>query len=165
MKPGVGKLTRRIAATRRVWRPGGEHLAILAPPDPLSPPAAEPVLLPLPSGFVDSPAPRSVLPREPFRLRGWALFPSGPPTRVDLWLGDLALGPARLGGHRSDVQGYYGFDGMIVEWEHVLDAELPQLTGEVTLRAVATGAAGERYELPPVAAFVAPVIEIRMRCS
>jgi D-inositol-3-phosphate glycosyltransferase len=154
MRPGIGKFTRRVAATRRVWSAGAAHLAMFAPP---APPAPE--LIPLPSGFLDAPRRGSVLPREPFMIRGWALFPSGAPTRVDLWLGETALGPARLGGYRPDVQSDYGDHGMIAEFEHLLDlGEWEGPPGEVLVRAVATGPDGERHELPPVVAHLAPVM-------
>jgi D-inositol-3-phosphate glycosyltransferase len=149
-------LTRRLAATRQVWRAGGAHMAMLTPPVPAPVPPAP---VPLPSGHIDAPAPGSVLPREPVTLRGWALFESGPPSRVELWIGDVALGPARLGGHRPDVQRLYGLDGLIAEWEHIVDlGELDELSGEVTVRAVAIGADGERQALAPVVAFVAPAL-------
>jgi D-inositol-3-phosphate glycosyltransferase len=161
MKPGRGKLTRRIEATARGWRPGADHLAMLPAAARPAPPAPAPELIPLPSGFLDAPVPGSVLAREPFIIRGWALFDTGAPTRVDLWLGDTPLGPARLGGYRPDVGSDYGDHGMISAFEHLLDlAECDEPPGEFLVRAVATGPEGERHELPPVVAHLAPVVEV-----
>ena len=164
----MGKLVRRLEATRRVWRPGGAYLALFEQPQPVAaapPPEAahaEPVPHPLPAGFVDFPTTGGVLPREPVTIHGWALFASGPATRVELWLGDTALGPARLGHYRPDVQLHYGLDGLIAGWEHIVDlGELAHPSGEVTVRAVATGGEGERHELASVVAFVAPDVERR----
>ncbi|MDQ2939926.1 MAG: glycosyltransferase family 4 protein [Actinomycetota bacterium] len=148
----MGKLTRRLVATRRVWRKGGAHIAVLERPVP--------DLIPLPSGYIDRPLQGGVLPRELVTIQGWALFPDGPPTRVEVWLGEVALGPARLGGPRPDVQGEYGLDGLVAGWELMVDLGLvPHLTGEVSIRAVATGPGRELHALPPVVAFVAPVME------
>lgn len=149
-------ISQRMQATRRVWRRGDDHL-VLVPPVPQVPAAIE---FPLPWGGIDDPIPGSVLPRGPAVICGWALFESGPPVRVDLWLGDVTLGPARLGGYRPDVQAAYGFDGTISHFEHVVDVEALGLEGEVTLRAIATGPAGERFELPSAVAFVAPEIAV-----
>jgi D-inositol-3-phosphate glycosyltransferase len=119
--------------------------------------------LALPSGFIDAPGPGDVLARGPMTLSGWALLPSGPPTRVELWLGDVALGPARLGGHRPDVAQHLGPDAMIAGWEHLVDvAGLDGLEGEVAVRALALGRDGERHELPPAVAFLAPAVRRRV---
>ncbi len=149
----MGKLTRRLAATRRVWRRGGAHNAMLEPPVPDA--------FPLPSGFIDRLPQGAVLPREPVTIQGWALCPDGPATRVEIWLGDVSLGPARLGCPRPDVEREYGLDGLVSGWELLVDlGQVPHLSGEVTIRAVATGAGGELHALPPIVAFVAPVMEL-----
>jgi len=149
----VGTLNRRVQATRRIWRPGDAYRAML----PAQADAA--AAFPLPWGGIDEPVPGSVWARGPVTICGWALFPSGPPVRVDLWLGDVALGPARLGGYRPDVAALYGFDGTIVHFEHVVDLGELELNGEAILRAVATGREGERHEPPAVAIYVAPCAE------
>jgi glycosyltransferase involved in cell wall biosynthesis len=151
----LGGIGRRVQASRRVWRRGDAHLALVSD----EPVVAAAVEFPLPWGGIDDPVPGSVLPRGPVAIGGWALFESGPPVRVDLSLGGVDLGPARLGGYRPDVEQAYGFDGTIAHFEHVVDVEELGLEGEVTLRALATGPAGERLELPPAVAFVAPAIE------
>jgi D-inositol-3-phosphate glycosyltransferase len=143
----LGGIGRRVRASAHARRNG----------DMPSLPAA--VEFPLPWGAIDEPDAGSVLPRGPVTIEGWALFASGPPVRVDLSLGGVDLGPARLGGYRPDVQLAYGFDGLITHFEHVVDVEELGLEGEVTLRAVATGPEGERFELEPAVAFVAPAIE------
>ena len=101
-----------------------------------------------------------MLPRELVTIQGWALFPNGPPTRVEVWLGEAALGPARLGCPRPDVQREYGLDGLVAGWELLIDLDqVPHPAGEVTIRAEAIGPGGELLALSPVVAFVAPVTE------
>ena len=154
MTPGMEKLTRRLVATRRVWQKGGADMAVLEP--------LVAGLNPLPSGYIDRPPQGGVLPRELVTIQGWALFPDGPPTRVEVWLNEVALGPARLGGPRPDVQCEYGLDGLVAGWELMLDLDLvPHLSGEVSIRAVATGPDGELHAMPPVVVFVAPVMELQ----
>jgi glycosyltransferase involved in cell wall biosynthesis len=111
----------------------------------------------LPGGHVDLPFADSVLPREPFIIRGWALFPSGPPTNVEVWLGEERLGAARLGGYRPDVHFATGLPfALISEWELVYDlGAWPGPHGHLRLRVVATGPDGERLELAPVTVRVA----------
>src|SRR6476661_3202346 len=105
----LGGIGRRVQASRRVWRRGDAHLALV----PDEPAVAAAVEFPLPWGGIDDPVAGSVLPRGPVAIGGWALFESGPPVRVDLSLGGVDLGPARLGGYRPDVAQAYGFDGTI----------------------------------------------------
>ncbi len=147
-------LTRRLQATRRVWRRNDDYMALI----PRSPTALADEF-PLPWGGIDTPPAGGVLPHGPAVITGWALFESGAPVRVDMWLGDVALGPARLGGYRPDVAAAYGFEGMITHFEHVIDVEALGVEGEATLRVVATGRGGETFELPGVVTFVAPAIE------
>jgi D-inositol-3-phosphate glycosyltransferase len=150
----MGKLTRRLKATLRVWRPGGAHLAMFPAP---APPVVEP---PLPAGAIDLPAPGSVLPRGPVVIRGWALLPEGFPSHVELWVGDVALGRARLGVSRPDLVAPYGSEGRVAGFEHAVDlGELIELSGDTTVRAVATGSEGDQHSLPPLYVHVAPVVE------
>jgi glycosyltransferase involved in cell wall biosynthesis len=106
----------------------------------------------LPGGHVDLPFADSVLPRKPVIIRGWALFPDGLPTRVEVSLGGEALGPARLGGHRPDVHVATGLPfALVCEWELVVDlGAWSGPHGDLRVRVVATGADGERLELDPV---------------
>jgi D-inositol-3-phosphate glycosyltransferase len=149
---GDGPIRRRIRATRRVWHGGPGHLAML--PDAL---AREPDAPELPGGHVDLPFADSVLPRAPLLIRGWAMFPAGLPTRVELWLGERYLGAARLGGHRPDLHHATGMPAALVsEWEHVVDlSSWDGPLGYLSLRTRATGPAGERVELEPVPVRVA----------
>jgi glycosyltransferase involved in cell wall biosynthesis len=148
---GRGAFRRRVVATRRIWRPGSEHLIFS---EALEPP---PKRLRLPAGYLDLPVADGMLPREPVLFRGWALFPSGPPTKVELWLGDTYLGRARLGDLRPDVQRATRMDlGMIAGFEHVLDlSSWKGGNGYHRVRALATGPRGERLELGPVITCVA----------
>jgi len=133
----------RLRATRRVWSFG------VTPNMPMLLPG------PLPGGThgkIDDPLRGA----EPYRgtlyVRGWALFPSGPPAQLDLWLGEHSLGRARIGLPRPDIEsrtgdplaGVCGFD---------MTADLSKLdldTGEAMLRALATSPHGEQHELPTV---------------
>lgn len=133
----------RLRATRRVWSFG------VTPNMPFLPPG------PLPGGAhgqIDEPRPGA----EPYRgtlyIRGWALFPSGPPAQLELWLGGQSLGRARVGLPRPDIEGRTG-DPLAGVSGFEMTADLSGLAleaGETTLRAVATNPHGEQHELPPV---------------
>jgi D-inositol-3-phosphate glycosyltransferase len=120
----------RLRATRQIWAPGK-----------------------VTRSWVDLPQPGALLPAGLFEIEGWALFPSGPPVRVEAWLDDLPLGPARLGMPRSDVRGAIDVPAADVcgfELSADLRAVGPPEGGEAVLRIVATGAAGETLQLDPV---------------
>lgn len=133
----------RLRATRRVWSFG------VTPDLPLLPPG------PLPGGTqgsIDDPLPGAEPHRGTLYVRGWALFPSGPPAQLDVWLDRQSLGRARTGLPRPDIEsrtgdplaGVCGFD---------MTADLSRLDlepGEAMLRAVATNPHGDRHELPLV---------------
>ena len=133
----------RLRATRRVWTFG------VTPNMPFLPPG------PLPGGVhgqIDEPRPEA----EPYRgtlyIRGWALFPSGPPAQLDVWLGGQSLGRARIGLPRPDIEGRTG-DPLAGVSGFEMMADLSEVglgPGEATLRAVATNPHGEQHELPPV---------------
>jgi D-inositol-3-phosphate glycosyltransferase len=152
VSPGRGGFRRRVEATRRVWRPGKAHLAML--PEWSDPRLRRPRI---PGGFMDLPFAGSELPRERVIFRGWALFPSGPPTKVELWLGDVPLGPARLGGERRDLLRATGMlSAMVSQFEHVVNfGPWSGPLRDLTLRVVATGPEGERFELEQVTLHVA----------
>jgi glycosyltransferase involved in cell wall biosynthesis len=139
-------IRRRIEATRRVWRRGGAHLAMV--PEAVAPPGPPA----LPGGHLDLPFAHSALPSEPVIFRGWALFPDGLPTKVEVWLGDESLGRARLGGHRPDVHLATGMKAALVaQFEHVFDmGAWSGQDGQLSVTVRATGPGGERIELPPV---------------
>jgi D-inositol-3-phosphate glycosyltransferase len=138
-------LRRRLGATRRLWfpTPGSES------PAPID-------CVVLPAGKLDIPGPGAELPRAPVSFEGWAMFRSGPAVRVELWLGDESLGRARLGLPRPDVHSVTaGPGGAVSGFAHTVNlAARPE--GELELRAVATGAAGERLELDSVRFRLAP---------
>jgi glycosyltransferase involved in cell wall biosynthesis len=123
---------------------------------PLAPKPARAVI----DGHLDVPATGRVLRRGAVTFHGWTLFPSGPVARVELWLGDRPLGPARLGLPRPDVcqaldlgpSEATGFE-LTANLESWADGD-----GETGLRAVATGSAGERLELGPLPLKVVPAI-------
>jgi D-inositol-3-phosphate glycosyltransferase len=121
-------------------------------------PLLEPRSLPAPiAGRLDPHVPEGRIRRAPARFSGWTFFPSGPASRVELWLGKEPLGRARLGLPRPDVARALG-----PEWRGATGFELvtnlerwPGKDGEASLRAVATGPAGERLELEQLALRIA----------
>ncbi len=133
----------RLRATRRVWTLG------VTPSMPFLPPG------PLPGGAhgqIDEPRPGAEPHRGTLYVRGWALFPSGPPAQLELWLGRKSLGRARIGLARPDIEGRTG-DPLagVSGFDMMADlSELDLKPGEATLRAVATNPHGERHELPPI---------------
>jgi D-inositol-3-phosphate glycosyltransferase len=101
-------------------------------------------------GSLDRPAPGSEV-GDVVSLGGWVLFEDGPTARVEAWLGESALGRARLGLPRPDVAAVReGPDAAVSGFE--LDAGIdPEGSGgEVLLRALATSVAGEQHEFEPV---------------
>lgn len=159
MKVGWSALRRRLKATAHVWRPGRGHLALLGgdSSDSLSPDAVEPAVEEtaeerLPRGSVDLPPAGTILAREPVSFRGWALFPSGPASKVELWLNGEPLGRARLGLPRPDVEQATGLSaGLVAGYEHVVDLDLCLGPAETAhLRVRATGPEGEDLNFPSV---------------
>jgi glycosyltransferase involved in cell wall biosynthesis len=102
-------------------------------------------------GALDAPLQPVRAGSEAVRIKGWALFPSGPTARIELWAGERPLGRARLGMPRPDIErmsenplaGTSGF-------ELTVGIDVPAGADRPLVRAVATGALGERHELPPV---------------
>jgi D-inositol-3-phosphate glycosyltransferase len=138
----------RLRATLRVWTPGASpDLPMIEPPP----------VVPGPKGSLDLPAGGPVLGRGPVTLHGWSRFPSGPTSRVEVWLGEQSLGRARIGVPRPDVSAALelapsealGFEltTNLIAW--------PGEDGEAELRATATSCAGERFEIEPLALKVA----------
>jgi len=122
-------------------------------------PLLEPKPLPVPAeGCLDAPAAGRLLRRGALAFRGWTAFPSGPARRVELWLGEEPLGRARLGLPRPDVGRARGWEpGAATGFELTANLESwPGENGVTSLRAVATGPAGERLELGPLALTIAP---------
>jgi D-inositol-3-phosphate glycosyltransferase len=107
---------------------------------------------PEPRGALDQPAPGSIVERGVVAIAGWALFPSGPTARVDLWLGGRPLGRARLGMHREDVRIASGNPlGRVSGFELIVNlAELPMGEGESSIRIGATCVDGTRLDLPEI---------------
>ncbi len=128
-REGWAKLRWRLGATLQVWAPGRFR-----------------------RGWIDSPHPGATIAGESFEVRGWTVFPSGPPVRVEAWLDDHELGRARLGVPRPDVR--RAIDTPVAEvsgFELVVDlAALDKPPEDAELRVVAFGAEGERLALGPV---------------
>ncbi len=143
----------RLRATRRIWRPGARpEMPLLEPePEPEPPDPAE-LVEPVPEGSIDLPLDGAIVPRAPITFHGWALFPSGPTARVEVWLGEESLGRARVGVPRPDVSQAADLSAEVAPGFE-LTATLqswPGEDGEASLRAVATSFAGERLELDPL---------------
>jgi glycosyltransferase involved in cell wall biosynthesis len=132
----------RLRATRRIWATGVTPNMPILPPGPLGASA---------HGRIDEPETGSTLTADYLYVRGWVLFPSGPAARLDVWLGEQPLGPARVGMPRPDIEaltddplaGVSGF-------ELTFDLSDRELGPSEAIRAVATGADGERFELATV---------------
>jgi D-inositol-3-phosphate glycosyltransferase len=134
----LNRIRWRLRATRLLWRPG-------AAPDFVARVGK------IPLGQIDAPERYSTVSGS-LSVRGWALFPSGPAARVELWLGERSLGRARLGLPRPDLHALTAEpSGAICGFS--LAADLSDFEGPdeaVDLHAVATGVEGERLELGPV---------------
>ena len=126
----------RLRATRRIWRPDATHGMPLLPTEPI------------PDGRLDAPTPGELLPREIAWVRGWATFPTGPCSRVEVHLGGELLGLARLGVARSDLARRLDATAGLSGFE--LKADLATWSGpdgDTLLRCVAHGPGGERHEI------------------
>jgi D-inositol-3-phosphate glycosyltransferase len=123
------KLRWRLRATRGIWLPGRFK-----------------------TGWIDVPSPDAQVGASALDVRGWALFPSGPPVRVEAWLDDHHLGRARLGLPRPDVR--CAIDAPVADvsgFELSVDLEeLDRPAGDASLRVIATDAGGRTLELGPV---------------
>ncbi len=137
----------RLKATRRLWRAGAIVDIPLIPPEFFDAVAR---------GQLDRPKPGARIDREVLKARGWALFPSSPTARVELWLGEHPLGRARLGIPRPDIE-TLSENPLAATAGFEIVADLggwsPGADG-ASLRALATSTEGETYELPPVAVTV-----------
>jgi D-inositol-3-phosphate glycosyltransferase len=120
-----------------------------APPEPSRP---------RPDGRLDAPGDGIVVERGAFTVAGWALFPSGPTARVEVWLGDRSLGLADLGVARPDLQaGSELADAAVAGFSLTADlGRWPGPDGATPVRAVAKSVAGESLELGPVAIDLVP---------
>jgi glycosyltransferase involved in cell wall biosynthesis len=135
----LDRIVSAAGAARTVWR---THRSFLAGP----------------RGAIDQPQPGQLVPRAPFQLLGWCLFPDSTVARVDLYLDGRHLGPARLGMERPDITRLTRHpDGPICGFEYIVDgAALPADTREFTIGATARSLRGERLVLDEVALSLAP---------
>lgn len=140
----------RLEATRRIWR------SRMRPEAPiLSPKPVEGVTDGCLDGLSTGKVRRGVV-----SFQGWALFPTGTASRVEIWLGDELLGRARLGLPRPDVCLALGLERGVATG-FALTANLsdwPEEDGSTSLRALATGPSGETLELEPVPLTLAPAL-------
>jgi glycosyltransferase involved in cell wall biosynthesis len=138
----------RLRAMRRLWSAGARPEMPFLAPQPLG--GEGPVAI----GKIDTPGPNAEVEGETLVIFGWVAFASGPTGQVELWLDERSLGRARLGSPRPDVAdvsdapaaGVSGFE-LVVGIDSTAGSEHE---GRSEIRAVATGARGERFELEPV---------------
>lgn len=86
-------------------------------------------------------------------VAGWATFDDGPCARVEVWLGETALGRARVGVPRPDVATVIGDPWAEFSGFELTVATAPLLEssgGAAELRAVSTGPSGQTHELEPL---------------
>ncbi|MDX6678545.1 MAG: hypothetical protein QOE31_2597 [Solirubrobacteraceae bacterium] len=152
----------RLALRAADLRPRRARVAAAAEPDAgddRGQGAAPPPPAPARTGCdINAPAPGATISRGLVTISGWALLASGPPARVDLELGGVAIGPARLGLARPDVRAALGRPSAAVSgFEQLVDlTRWPGCDGDALLRGVATGLRGERMQLGPIALRIAP---------
>ncbi len=141
----------RLLATSRVWRLSAREDMPMIEPPPVEPE---------PEGSLDLPLKGPVVVRGPIALHGWSLFPSGPTSQVEVWLGETSLGRARLGVPRADVSLSMGLPPREAPGFE-LTANLqswPGEDGEAELRAVATSLAGEELDIEPLQLRITPAM-------
>ncbi|HKO39200.1 MAG TPA: glycosyltransferase family 4 protein [Solirubrobacterales bacterium] len=108
-------------------------------------------------GRFDHP-PETVLPRGEVTLSGWTLFETGPTLRVELRLGDVELGPARLGLPRPDVaEGLQTEPAAVTGFELRINLEDWAGPRECDLFASVRGPDGRRLDLGPLPLRIAAV--------
>lgn len=119
---------------------------------------------PLPWGSLDFPTAGARFEAGLVELRGWVLFEGAPVARVEAWLGERALGRARLGLPRPDVAAIHaGPDAAVCGFELRAGLEVPEEDVEAELRVVATSVDGEQRELGSVPVVLAARAEPPVR--
>jgi D-inositol-3-phosphate glycosyltransferase len=133
----------RLRASRRLWSLGVTPDMPFLEAGPLGPGA---------HGQIDEPGSTKEIAGNTLYVRGWALFPSGPPAQVEAWLGERPLGRARVGLRRPDIETRTG-DALagVSGFELLVDLSDGPGEGDVSLCVVATSDGGECHQLPPVA--------------
>jgi D-inositol-3-phosphate glycosyltransferase len=133
----------RFAAMRRLWSRGATPDMPFLQPGPFDE---------APRGLIDAPCDGTLIETEILDVRGWALFPSAPTARVELWLDEELLGRARVGVEREDLVKFTDNPlAQVAGFNLTFDlTSLPPLEGDAILRAAAVSTTGERHELDPV---------------
>jgi D-inositol-3-phosphate glycosyltransferase len=137
----------RMVAMRRLWAPGAQPATTFLPEEP-------PVLE---NGGSFDLLPKT-LPRASVGITGWVLFPEGATESVEVFLGDIFLGKARLGILREDIAQRWDVPHAIISGFE-LGADLTEwegADGPATLTAVAKSVNGETYRIEPRSLAVGP---------
>lgn len=133
----------RLRAARRLFRGGAVPTESFLPPIPQEPE---------PMGKIDVPGPGAEIAGPVFIVRGWALFPHSPTSKVEIEVNGQVVGRARLAHLRPDVVENWNVPQAISSgFELAIEREVVQLPeGPATIAAVASSVSGERQVVGPV---------------
>jgi glycosyltransferase involved in cell wall biosynthesis len=138
----------RLRAARRLFRGGAVPTESFLPPIPQEPE---------PMGKIDVPGPGAEIAGPIFIVRGWALFPHSPTTKVDIQVNGEVVGRARLAHLRPDVVENWNVPQAIsAGFELAIEREVVELPkGPATVAAVASSVSGEWQVVGPVEVVIA----------
>jgi D-inositol-3-phosphate glycosyltransferase len=139
----INGLRWRLRAMRRLWSPGVAPELPFLEPEPIDSRAW---------GEIDFPQAGERIEEELLEVRGWAIFPGAPTSRVEVWLDEKPIGRARLGMERPDLEEHSDVEAArLAGFQLIVDrADLPPLEGGATLRVTATGVDGQTIEVGAV---------------
>lgn len=108
-------------------------------------------------GKIDVPGPGAEIAGPVFIVRGWALFPHSPTSKVEIEVDGQVVGRARLAHLRSDVVENWNVPQAISSgFELAIEREVVELPeGQATVAAVASSISGERQVVGPVEVVIA----------
>jgi D-inositol-3-phosphate glycosyltransferase len=153
---GAGETEVRVVVTGitgRTFEPAPVPIEILAaaPRGAEEPPAA---------GVIDFPSAGAEIGDGALSVRGWACFAAARVRRVDVYLGDEALGQARVGVPRPELEGGSRHpQAALGGFELTVSADVARAiagVGVTEIRAVVRDTGGRIYEPAPVAVRLAP---------
>ena len=153
---GVGETRVRVVVTGvtgRVFEPAPVPIEILerGPSGAGEPPAA---------GAIDFPPAGAEIGDGALSVSGWACFAAGRVGRADVYLGEEALGQARVGVPRPEFEADSRYpQAALAGFELTVSTDAARAIagdGETEIRVVVRDAGGRTYEPPPVAVRLAP---------